>query len=136
MVDPRRGLNRQVDVPKENAARGQRREMVELGCEIGGRLGGAWGEVLDLTEGGVRIRSPHNYSKGDRMAVTLLIPGISQRFDFVVEIRWVEVAGSTDAYDLGCSFVHSDETLSLAKMLRKEFLSGNLPQIRRKHRGK
>lgn len=130
MVDPGRGVRREVDAPE----RRQRREMVEFVCETGGRMGGARGEVLDLTESGVRIRSPHDYRKGDRLAVTLLVPGFSQQFDFIAEVRWVEVAGSTDAYDLGCLFLHTEETRSLVAMLRREFLQGNLPQIRRKHR--
>lgn len=112
--------------------RGKPRAKVDITCEIGGLKGAAIGQVRDLTEEGLRIFSPHNYAVGDRLGVTLQIPGFAQRFDFAVVVRRIDMAGMADLFELGCQFAHTGESAKLLKDLLWELHAGNLPEIQRK----
>lgn len=128
MTQKDRGLHRYKNIhrPRKGA-----RIPVAVDVEIGGVKGGAMGRALDITVEGIKIRSPHSYGVGTRLALTLHIPGFAQHFDFAAEVKWVEPAGSFEEFHLGCSFVHTTESHALLKNLLWELASGNLPEIQR-----
>ena len=129
MAEKERGFNRRYKpTPKGRKAQ---RIPVALDVEIGGEKGGTIGRVIDLTVNGIQIRSPHNYGVGSRVALSLLIPKFAPGLDFVAEIKWIDPAGTTDEFLMGCNFVHTPESYGLLKNLVWEIASGNLAEILR-----
>lgn len=110
----------------------QKRAPVDIKCEIGGIHGGAIGKVRDLSQGGCRVFSPHSYATGDKVALTVLIEGFATPFDFTAEVKWLDMAGSGDLYEIGLRFHHTPETYNLLRQLLWEMNSGNLPEVQRK----
>lgn len=107
---------------------------IAVDVEMGGAKGPAMARAIDLTVEGIKIRAPHSYSVGDRLALTLHIPGFAQEFRFASEVKWVDPAGSMEEFHLGCAFHHTAESQKLLKNLLWELASGNLPEILRTKR--
>lgn len=129
MGEKERGLNRRYRPTQKG--RKEQRIPVALDVEIGGEKGGTMGRVIDLTLNGIQIRSPHNYGIGNRVALSLHIPRFAPGLDFVAEVKWIDPAGTTDAFLMGCSFVHTPESYRSLKGLIWEIASGNLTEIMR-----
>lgn len=129
MADKDPGIHRRYKVGPRNR-KGQRIP-IAVDVEIGGAKGGTMGRAIDITVEGIQIRSPHAYAVGERLAITLHIPRFSQQFDFVAKVQWLDPAGSTEEFLIGCTFVHTQESLKLLKNLLWELASGNIPDILR-----
>ena len=127
MGEKERGLNRRYRPTQQG--RKDQRIPVELDVEIGGEKGGTIGRVVDLTLNGIQIRSLHNYGIGNRIALSLQIPGFAPGLDFVAEVKWIDPAGTTDAFLMGCGFIHTPESYRVLKGLIWEIASGNLTEI-------
>lgn len=123
------GIHRRYKTLPKNRTR--LRMGVRVDVEIGGMKGAAVGRAVDLTEEGIQVRSPHNYGVGERLALSLHIPQFAPQFDFVATVMWIEPAGSTDEFLLGCRFLHTPESHKLLKNLLWEISTGNLPEIQR-----
>jgi hypothetical protein len=129
MGEKERGLNRRYQSTQKG--RKEQRIPVALDVEIGGEKGGTMGRVIDLTLNGIQIRSPHNYGIGTRVALSLQIPKFAPGLDFVVEVKWIDPAGTTEEFLMGCKFVHTPESYNMLKGLVWEIASGNLTEIMR-----
>ena len=110
----------------------QARSPVDIKCEIGGIHGATIGKVRDLSQGGCRVFSRHTYSTGDKVAITILIAGFATPFDFTAQVKWLDMAGSTDLYEIGLHFIHTPESFNQLKQLLWEMHSGNLPEVQRR----
>jgi hypothetical protein len=121
---------------RSEAQRIAARDKVEFECEVGGTQGACLGQVRDITEDGCRIVCPHQYSEGDMLAVTFLIPSFSQRFDFVAKVMRVDFAADGKLYEFGCKLIHTPSSRKLLKELIWQLHQGNVPEIQRKPDGK
>lgn len=121
---------------REEAQRVVPRDKVEFECEVGGTQGACVGQVRDVTEDGCRIFCPHNYTDGDMLAVTFVIPSFSQRFDFVAKVMRTDFAADGKLYELGCKLIHTPSSRKLLKELIWQLHQGNVPEIQRKPGGK
>lgn len=126
-----KGIRRRVK-PSAGVPRGKPRSKVDAICKITGSRGATMGRVRDLTEDGFRIFSPKSYEVGDVVAVELLIPGFTDLRDFKARIRWVDMAGSGEIYEIGCEFIHTAKTSRILKDLVWEYHSGNVSELQRK----
>jgi hypothetical protein len=127
MADKDRGIHRRYKPPPK--ARKGERQPIAINVEIGGLKGGVIGRAMDLTVDGIKIRSPHNYGVGDRLALTLHIPGFATQFNFPAEVKWIDLAEPTNEYFLGCNFIHTPATHKLLQNLLWELSIGNIPEI-------
>ena len=110
----------------------QSRAPVDIRCEIGGLHGAAIGAVRDLSQGGCRIFCNKTVASGEKVALTILITGFATPFDFSAEVMWLDMAGSSDLYEIGLRFVHTPESFNQLRQLLWEMNSGNLPEVQRK----
>ncbi len=110
------------------------RVLVEIPLEIRGeQLFKASGR--DLTEEGVRVRAKGRLKQGDRVGVTLRIPGFANMdLNFSAEVRWAKLPEEGMECEAGLEF---DLTPALRKKLQVllwELQSGNVKEIERRMR--
>jgi hypothetical protein len=104
-------------VPPSGTGAGRRvgRVRLTVPCEIKGVQGKA--STRDLSVDGCVLSSPERSTVGDKLDLTLRLPG---KIEIQAEVRWVKADPAKDLFSLGCRFVHSDASQrSLKEMLKK-----------------
>jgi len=102
---------------QEKARRG--RVKVDLWCEVEGSKGMAVGHVRNLTLGGCRVLSPSAFPKGEIVSVVLQTAPHDPELRLSAEIRWLGLNPEEGPFELGCRFVHKEESADrIEKLLR------------------
>jgi hypothetical protein len=92
---------------------------VDLLCEVGGSKHQATAHVRNLNLGGCRILSPCAFPRGE--VVELSISTLANDPDLRVsaEIRWLRLNPEEGPFEVGCRFVHSEESADrIERLLR------------------
>jgi hypothetical protein len=92
---------------------------VDLWCEVEGSKGMAVGHVRNLTLGGCRVLSPSAFPKGEIVGIALQTSPHEPELRLSAEIRWLGLNPEEGPFELGCRFVHKEESADrIEKLLR------------------
>ena len=105
------------------------RIQVQAQVEVGHARGCSLGWASDVSAEGIQIGVPLTAGVGDRLMISIQIPGFAPGLDFPAEVRWVDFAGTTKEYLLGCRFVENPDTDPSREALIWELVAGNLPEL-------
>jgi len=95
------------------------RVQVDLWCELEGPKGKALGHVRNLTLGGCRVLSPSAFRKGETVAILLQTSPHEPELRLPAEIRWLGLNPEEGPFELGCRFVHHEESADrIERLLR------------------
>ncbi len=86
------------------------RVKVDLWCEVEGSKGKALGHLRNLTLGGCRVLSPSAFPKGEIVSVVLQTSPHEPDLRLSAEIRWLGLNPEEGPFELGCRFVHKEES--------------------------
>lgn len=81
-------------------------------CEIRGSKASIKVPVRDISLGGIRLSSAETHEIGEVLKLTL---GHPLRIELSAEVRWVKNEDSRSLYNLGCRFVHTDDSRQALK---------------------
>ncbi|HZE96695.1 MAG TPA: PilZ domain-containing protein [Planctomycetota bacterium] len=95
------------------------RVKVDLTCEITGSKNHATAHVANLTIGGCRLLSPCAFPKGETVRLALSTSDHEPELKIPAEIRWLALNPEEGPFEVGCRFVHSEDTADrVEKLLR------------------
>ena len=110
----------------------ERRQRVDIPCELAsvGRVD--MGRVRDLSTGGCRLLSPHLGSDEDRLMISISVPGLLPEVQVMAETRWSDLTPNRNLYFLGCRFLHAEQSQALIRKLLEAIETKRLPDLERK----
>lgn len=95
------------------------------------------GSCRDVAEGGIRVRLEGHVKLGERVGVTLHIPGFANHdLNFGGEVRWVLRPPMSMGCDAGIAFDHQPDTRKRMQLFMRELEQGNMREIERRTRTK
>jgi PilZ domain-containing protein len=95
------------------------------------------GSGRDLSEDGIRVRLDGHVKLGERVGVTLRIPGFANHdLNFSAEVRWVKRPPLAMGCDAGVAFDHTADTRRRIQLLMRELEQGNMREVERRSRTK
>ncbi len=93
------------------------------------------GSGRDLTEDGIRVRLEQGVKLGDRIGISLTLPGFGNMdLNFSGEVRWVRRQDFGPGCDAGIEFDHTPDSRKKLQLLMWELQAGNLGEIERRTR--
>jgi len=109
------------------------RMLVDIRAELRGERAVLPASVRDLSVYGLRIRFAGRITLGERVGVTLTLPGFAS-IDFSGDVRWISRRDFGVEWDAGLEINHTEESRKTMQLLLWELQSGSLSQVERRTR--
>jgi len=112
----------------------QPRILVDIPCEVRSDKV-AKGSARDLSENGVRVRLQGHVKLGDRVGISMRLPGFANMdLNFSGEVRWVMRPEMGLGCDAGIQFDHTPDSRKRVQLILWELQAGNLREVERRQR--